>query len=77
MTIVMPVGDHKKTKRGQARFFAVFRARFFEARLFADLAAAGETVIITKRGKPIDLEALRQLTASMPPQAAAALPRLL
>jgi len=47
-----------------------------------ELAAAGEPVIITKRGKPvarmsqperprqpIDLEALRRLTASMPPQA--------
>jgi prevent-host-death family protein len=47
-----------------------------------ELAAAGETVVITKRGKPvarlsqaerprqpIDLDALRQLTASMPPQA--------
>ncbi|MFM1891849.1 MAG: hypothetical protein RLZ44_926 [Pseudomonadota bacterium] len=47
-----------------------------------ELAAAGETVVITKRGKPvarlsqaeqprqpIDLDTLRQLTASMPPQA--------
>jgi antitoxin (DNA-binding transcriptional repressor) of toxin-antitoxin stability system len=47
-----------------------------------ELAAAGETVIITKRGKPvarisrpeqprqpIDLDALRRLSASMPPQA--------
>lgn len=47
-----------------------------------ELAAAGEPVIITKRGKPvarlsqperprrpIDLKALRRLTASMPPQA--------
>ena len=47
-----------------------------------ELAAAGEPVIITKHGKPvarmsqperprqpIDLEALRRLTASMPPQA--------
>lgn len=46
-----------------------------------ELAAAGEPVIITKRGKPIarmsqperprqpiDLEMLRRLTASMPPQ---------
>lgn len=47
-----------------------------------ELAASGESVIITKRGKPvarmsrperprrpIDLEALRRLTASMPAQA--------
>jgi prevent-host-death family protein len=46
-----------------------------------DLVAAGESVIITKRGKPvarmspaepprqkIDLEAMRRLTASMPTQ---------
>lgn len=46
-----------------------------------DLAAAGETVIITKRGKPVarvskpeptpepvDLAALRRLTALIPPQ---------
>ena len=46
-----------------------------------DLAASGESVIITKRGKPVarmsrpdrprqpvDLEALRRLTASMPAQ---------
>jgi antitoxin (DNA-binding transcriptional repressor) of toxin-antitoxin stability system len=48
-------------------------------------AAAGETVIITKRGKPVlrlsrpenprspvDLEALRRLTASMPRQSESA-----
>ena len=47
-----------------------------------ELAAAGESVIITKRGRPvarmsrperprqpIDLQVLRKLTASMPPQA--------
>lgn len=47
-----------------------------------ELVAAGESVIITKRGKPvaqmsrperprqpIDPQALRRLTASMPPQA--------
>jgi prevent-host-death family protein len=47
-----------------------------------ELSAAGESVIITKRGRPvarmspperprrpIDLQVLRQLTASMPPQA--------
>ena len=47
-----------------------------------ELAAAGESLIITKRGKPvarmsrpelprqpIDLQRLRSLTASMPPQA--------
>ena len=47
----------------------------------ADLAATGETVVITKRGKPVvrltktetprkpvDLAVLQQLTASMPPQ---------
>ena len=47
-----------------------------------ELAAAGESVIITKRGKPVarlsrperprkpvDVEALRRLTASMPAQA--------
>ena len=47
-----------------------------------ELAAAGESVIITKRGRPvarmsrpekprqpIDLQVLRQLTASMPAQA--------
>lgn len=48
----------------------------------ADLAATGETVVITKRGKPVvrlskpetprkpvDLAVLQRLTASMPPQA--------
>lgn len=51
----------------------------------AELAAAGETVVITKRGKPVvrlskpetprkpvDLAALRRLTANMPPQAESA-----
>lgn len=47
----------------------------------AELAAAGETVVITKRGKPVvrlskpetprkpvDLTVLQRLTATMPPQ---------
>lgn len=47
----------------------------------AELAAAGETVVITRHGKPVvrmtrpesprkpvDLKQLQQLTASMPPQ---------
>jgi antitoxin (DNA-binding transcriptional repressor) of toxin-antitoxin stability system len=69
----------KVTVKEKAVTLADAKARLSE---LTELAAAGESVIITKRGKPVarlsrperprkpvDVEALRQLTASMPAQA--------
>ena len=72
----------KVTVKEKTVTLADAKARLSE---LTELAAAGESVIITKRGKPvarmsrperprqpIDVEGLRRLTASMPAQAAEA-----
>ena len=69
----------KVTVKEKTVTLADAKARLSE---LTELAAAGESVIITKRGKPVarlsrperprkpvDVEALRRLTASMPAQA--------
>ena len=68
----------KTTMADKTVSLAEAKARLSE---LTDLVAAGESVIITKRGKPVarmspadaprqpvDLEAMRALTASMPTQ---------